>query len=306
MNKLMNSNKMYYYTDYNTFNLILRNGTLRFKESTSSNDRLDTVQLYNELSKMAEEKLKEADLRAEQKFYFDMLKCNEVKSSRISLVACFTTKADSRMLWDAYTMNRKDRKAERYNGVCLEFDRQLLVNTMNNSAKIFDIKECKNITYGYEGIRDYLEQIIDDFSTEVERLSKDKDQRQNIIQPISIPVIHKTLVLKKCIVIPIINLIDEVDTQAPFIKHIFWKEECEIRALLSMKRTNKNECKLGKYGDGSYYYDLSINENCITKVILGPEFSDEEIEELRSLGGKIRFEKINIEKSMGTNIITNR
>ena len=179
----MNSNKMYYYTDYNTFNLILRNGTLRFKESTSSNDRLDTLQLYNELSKMAEEKLKEADLRAEQKFYFDMLKRNEVKSSRISLV------------------NRKDRKAERYNGVCLEFDRQLLVNTMNNSAKIFDIKECKNITYGYEGIRDYLEQIIDDFSTEVERLSKDKDQRQNIIQPISIPVIHKALVLKKCIVL---------------------------------------------------------------------------------------------------------
>lgn len=31
---------MYYYTDYNTFKLILTNGTLRFKESTSSNDRL--------------------------------------------------------------------------------------------------------------------------------------------------------------------------------------------------------------------------------------------------------------------------
>ncbi len=96
---------MYYYTDYNTFKLILTNGTLRFKESTSSNDRLDTIQLYNELITMAEDKLRDANLKAEQKFYFDMLKHNGVKSSRVSLVACFTTKADSRMLWDAYTMH---------------------------------------------------------------------------------------------------------------------------------------------------------------------------------------------------------
>ena len=39
----MNSEVMYYYTDYNTFKLILANGTLRFKESTSSNDKLDTL-----------------------------------------------------------------------------------------------------------------------------------------------------------------------------------------------------------------------------------------------------------------------
>ena len=61
---------MYYYTDYNTFKLILTNGTLRFKESTSSNDRLDTIQLYNELITMAEDKLRDANLKAEQKFYF--------------------------------------------------------------------------------------------------------------------------------------------------------------------------------------------------------------------------------------------
>lgn len=56
---------MYYYTDYNTFKLILTNGTLRFKESTSSNDRLDTIQLYNELITMAEDKLRDANLKAE-------------------------------------------------------------------------------------------------------------------------------------------------------------------------------------------------------------------------------------------------
>lgn len=302
----MNSDKFYYYTDYNTFKLILMNGTLRFKESTSSNDRLDTIQLYDELFRMSEEKLKDTDLKAEQKFYFDMLKHNGVKSSRVSLVACFTTKADSRMLWDAYTMHRKDRTAERYNGVCIEFDRQFLANAMKNSAGIFDVKECRHITYGFEGIKDYLEQIMDEFSARVERLSKDKDQKQDLIPPIHIPLTHKVLELKKCIVIPMLELIDEFDTSAPFIKHSFWKEECEIRALLSMKRANKNVRKLGKYEDGSYYFDLSINENCITKVILGPEFSDEEIEELGALCGVISFEKLSIEKSIGTNIITNR
>lgn len=79
--------------------------------------------ITNELITMAEDKLRDANLKTEQKFYFDMLKHNGVKSSRVSLVACFTTKADSRILWDAYTMHRKDRAAERYNGVCIEFDK---------------------------------------------------------------------------------------------------------------------------------------------------------------------------------------
>jgi hypothetical protein len=148
---------MYYYTDYNTFKLILKNGTLRFKESTSSDDRLDTIQLYNELITMAEEKLKDVNLKAEQKFYFDMLKHNGVKSSRVSLVACFTTKADSRMLWDAYTMHRKDRAAERHNGVCTEFDRPSLIYSMKRFAEIFDVKDCRSIAYGFEEIKDYLE-----------------------------------------------------------------------------------------------------------------------------------------------------
>ena len=84
------------------------------------------------------------------------------------------------------------------------------------------------------------------------------------------------------------------------------EEECEIRALLSMKRANGNIQKLGQYEDKSYYFDLPINENCIKRVILGPEFMDEEIEELRALNGSISLDRLQIEKSIGTNIITNR
>lgn len=53
----MGLKKLYYYTDFNTFKLILNNGTLRFKESTSSNDNFDTIQLYDNLFEMAINKL---------------------------------------------------------------------------------------------------------------------------------------------------------------------------------------------------------------------------------------------------------
>lgn len=302
----MNDDKLYYYTDYNTFKLILENSTLRFKESTSSNDKLDTIQLYDELFQMAKEKLNDKELKVEQKFYFDMLKYNGVHSSRIALVACFTTKADSRMLWDAYTMHRKDREAVRYNGVCIEFSKSCLRSAMERSANIFDVKDCRNITYGFDGIRDYLENIMDAFSVEVEELSKDKDQKQSYVPPIPVPGTKKVLELKKCIVIPLLHLIDEFDTEAPFIKHIFWEEENEIRALLSIKKGNRDVEKLGKNEDGSFFFDIVIDESCINKVILGPEFSDIDIEEVNNIKGKLPFNHLKIEYSRGTNIITNR
>lgn len=118
----MDQDKLYYYTDFNTFKLILEHGTLRFKESTSSNDSLDTVQLYSSLLEMAKAKYEESGISPEQKFYLDMVRHNGARSTRFSLVTCFTSKADSRLLWDAYTMHRKDRVADRYNGVCIEFD----------------------------------------------------------------------------------------------------------------------------------------------------------------------------------------
>ena len=55
--------------------------------------------------------------------------------------------------------------------------------------------------------------------------------------------------------------------------------------------------------DNDYYYDLAINNDCIKKVILGPEFNDEEIEQLKKLKGKIDFSLLKVERSNGTNVI---
>ena len=137
-------------------------------------------------------------------------------------------------------------------------------------------------------------------------MSNYKDQKQSYIPPIQIPYTNKVLELKKCIVIPLLHLIDKFDTEAPFIKHIFWQEESEIRALLSIKKRDRNVKRLGRYEDGSFFFDIVIDEKCITKVILGPEFSDKDIEEVNNINGKLSFENLKIEKSRGTNIITNR
>lgn len=300
------NDRIYYYTDFNTFKIMLQNGTLRFKESTSSNDRLDTIQLYDNLLKMAQRKYEETGISPEQKFYFDMLRHNGSRSSRVSLVACFTSKADSRLLWDAYTMHRKDRAAERYNGVCLEFNKNNLLRTMYEKAPTFDIKRCDKIIYGFDTIDRYLEEFLCVFSKEVEEMSKDKDQSQNIIPPIKIPFTRKEIVLKKNIVLPMLNLVDAFDTMAPFFKHSFWREENETRALLSAKVGSKVAKKLASYGDGSRYFDLPISLDCISRVILGPEFSESDAEELVSVSGRISFEALHKEHSEGTNIITNR
>ena len=227
---------IYYYTVLNTFKLILLNGTLRFKESTSSNDNLDTIKIYENLSQLSEEKLKNEELKFEQKFFFDMQKHNGCKSSRLSLVACFTKKADSRMLWDAYTMHRKDRTVERYNGVCIGFDKAKLTDIMTIGVKQFDVKRCQEIIYGFDRINNYLEEYVDIFSNEVEEMSHDEDQSQNIIKPIPIPLTNTVLDFKKCIVYPLLKLVDRIDVAAPFFKHSFWFEEEETRALLSVKK----------------------------------------------------------------------
>lgn len=302
----MDSKKLYYYTDFNTFKLILQNSTLRFKESTSSNDNYDTIQLYDNLFDMAIKKLDTCELKDEQKFFFDMLKHIGAKSSRISLVACFTSKADSRMLWDAYTMHRKDRASERYNGVCIELFENELLNTMKKSTPQFDIKGCHEIVYGFDRINDVLDKYLDEYSTEVFEMSQEEDQTQNIVPPIPIPFTQKVMELKKCIVIPTLRLIDKIDTAAPFFKHLFWREECETRALLSTKKGGSFAQTLNRYSDGSAYFDLLITKNCISKVILGPEFSQDDIDSLQALETKINFRELITTPSEGTGVITNR
>ena len=69
--------ELYYYTDFETFKLILSNGTLRFKESTKSNDKLDTNILYEELRDVFNERYgKDASKNAQIQFLMGFFENN--------------------------------------------------------------------------------------------------------------------------------------------------------------------------------------------------------------------------------------
>lgn len=296
--------KIYYYTDFNTFKLILENGTLRFKESTSSNDKLDSVKLFETLAEIASKKLDLKELNTEQEFFCKLVKYNGANSRKLYLVACFTDNKDSRLLWDAYTMHRKDRTSERYNGVCIEFNKNELEKIIQRCDFGFDFRCIKRVNYGFDDLEKQLEDEFVEFSKEVEELSHDDDQSQNFIEEIR--VFRFAINLKKCIVVPTLNLMNKVECKAPFIKADFWKEEKETRALLSTYKNGEVADKLEQYDDGSRYYDLEITEDCISKIILGPEFSDEDEKELLEIDAKIPFDQLNVEDSSGKGIITNK
>ena len=112
--------------------------------------------------------------------------------------------------------------------------------------------------------------------------------------------------IKKCIVIPTIRLMLEIDKVTPFFKHSFWCEECETRALLSIKVSDNRVNNLKKYDDGSAYFDLPISCECFNKVILGPELCEDDIKELKAINGKIIYENLETIISEGTGVITNR
>lgn len=304
-----NKEGIYYYTDFNTFKLILENGTLRFKESTSSNDKLDTTMFLSLFKDMASSRLSSDELQKEQEWLFHIFNRPEFQGSRVSLVACFTHKADSRLLWDAYTMHRKGRKNKRYNGVCIEFDEEKLMKAMERADSVFDKKMIHNIVYGYDLVEPIINELLKGYSKRVEELSQDENQEQDIIPPIIVPILVRRAIelrLKKCIVIPTLEILDQFDIWAPFFKHDFWIEEDEKRAVLSAKSKHQDIEKIGKYEDGSRYYDLSITSDCIKKIILGPEFSKRDANILKGISGKITFEMLDCEDSTGVGVITNK
>ncbi len=298
--------KLYYYTSFKTFKLILENGTLRFKESTSSNDLRDTKLLYESFISYAAEIIKNSDKENVQLRFAKSIFEKQKELNRISLVACFTEKKDSRLLWDAYTMNRTDQGAGKYNGVCLEINPNVLSGLMNVKNDIFDWISIEPIKYKKSERDSLFKKSTDLFNKMYLDLKDDPDQSQSIVKPTIIRIGKQIqeLSFKKCVVIPMMNMMDIFGKYSPFYKHEFWEEEKETRALLSIPKQSPNVKKI-EYDD-SYYYDLPISKELISRVILGPEFNKKDMDILKEIDGKIRIDDLKTTKSLGTGIIVNR
>lgn len=298
--------ELYYYTDFETFKLIMDNGTLRFKESTKSNDKLDTNILYEELKEIFNERYgDDASKNAQIQFLIGFFENKGYQNNSFPVVACFTEKADSRLLWDAYTMNRKDRESKRYNGVCIQINIEQLANAMQKECNENDLFIIKNILYDKDSRKRFLEEKLDEFDKSVEELSKDSDQDQDIIpkQRFIYPSGRRGIEVKlrKCIVFPMMKFLNNLQIMSPLFKHEFWNEEMETRALFC-----KQESGLEKLSDGAHFYDVHIQNEVFEKVILGPEFSNDDMKVLQAQDNVIDISKIQFVHSMGTGVITSR
>lgn len=298
--------ELYYYTDFETFKTIMNNGTLRFKESTKSNDKLDTNILYEELKELFNERYGEdASKNAQIQFLTSFFENKGYQNNSFPVVACFTEKADSRLLWDAYTMHRKDRESKRYNGVCIQINIEKLAKAMQKECDENDLFIIRSILYEKCERKKFLEKKLDEFDKSVEELSKDSNQEQNIIpeKRFILPSGRRgiDIKLKKCIVFHMIKFLNELQILSPLFKHEFWNEEMETRALFC-----KQENGLGKLSDGAYFYDVHIQNDVFEKAILGPEFSNEDMKVLQAQDNTIDISKIQFVHSNGMGVITSQ
>lgn len=308
---------VYHYTSYDKLQYILKNGTLRFKESTESNDMLDTVAMVEILRRLKFPEIeKHKEIQVARDFMLDYFRRDEYQRRHASLVSCFSVKGDSRLLWDAYTMNRPSNipceygftkycydSQLKYNGVCIAFITEKLKKTIQNlEGDICQRGYVLPILYGTT----YIEGVINDWIGEacrmVMELSKDEDQSQNLIPEMRIPFLRSTMTLKKSIVYPMIEFIGKIEAFSPFFKHEFWHEEDEIRMSLCVDKM-KNNSQIQSL-NGAMYYDVPITSECIDHVILGPEFAEEEIQKIKDHTEYVlNFMDFKLIESQGTGVI---
>ena len=296
-------NKIYHYTNYDSFIKILKNGTLRFNRSTSSNDCLDTILIYNILDRIANEGLDNPRGTEALKFFYELVKYRGFFNNRKYMVSCFTSKKDSRLLWDSYTMNRRCKNYTRYNGVCIEFDEYELKNALSCINNDYVYTTVEPILYGEACIYRFLNDCIKDYLFEYYELKDNIDQHQSIVGPICFKNENgemDEIVLPKSIVKPAKKLVNRIENQAPLFKHEFWKEERETRAVISVNLLYESEITDLKEKDNFF---LSIDNKCISKIIFGPETTENEIDYLKQFNKSIDLSQLELERSKGTNVI---
>lgn len=325
---------LYHYTSYEKFKCILQFGTMRFKLSTQSNDLLDTnyiVKLIQKIKFFNEKPTSEMEQLL--KLLLGYFQREEYVNSRNSFVACFTSKPDSRLLWDAYTINRptqnkcelgKEKYCQEalatYNGVCIGFKRDEIrkILMVRDSSTDYEKAYIMPIYYSEEQQLAALDYYANEAWSIYEKVKQEPDQSQDIVPPFisgfqldfgeykGKPHYQK-ISLKRCFVAAMFSFIENIETTAPIFKHQFWEEEQEFRAVLCRKHSGKNASNgVGGTADNQYI-DVPITGNIIEHLILGPTFSDIEAEQLNALESPvIKFNELKSCLSNGSGIITMR
>lgn len=320
---MANLNNIYHYTSFDKFKCILQNGTLRFKESTQSNDLLDTKGLENALKQMKSLKSKDNEFATFINFVIDYFKREQYKTHYTSLVSCFSLNADSRLLWDAYTIHRPSNiecayeknkfcfpSNLKYNGVCIAFKKDKIKSLINSYVrKACDKAFLEPVNYGKgiinSRINDYLKKAaLDSF-----KMQRTAEGQKSSLPPIYMDIFSKPyeFKLRDSLIIPALKFIFTIEERSPFYKHEFWKEEEEVRAALLIHNGNMKTYRIPQDSSGTKYFDVPISSDCIDYIILGPEFGDEEKKEILNANNyKLDFSNIKQTTSIGTGVIVSK
>ena len=307
---------IYHYTSFEKLQCILKYGTLRFKESTSSNDVLDTIGFERILKSMPHFNAP-GIASTLLNFILDYYQRDAYRPSAKFLVACFSKIPDSRLLWDAYTMHRPGTQkcphgeekycydvVPKYNGVCIAF-RQDRLEDFLHSVEGIDCNKTyvQSIIYGDARIKILLNKWLKEATHKSIELSEDDNQSQDIIP--SIPVFGSiSMNLKKSLVIPVLEFMKKVEIYSPFFKNAFWHEEAEVRAVLKVSNASLTKFDISEYDDGTKYCDIEIPADCIDHIILGPEFDARLFDEIDChTEYKFKIRDFDLRESLGTGVI---
>ncbi len=302
---------IFHYTSFEKFKSILQYGTWRFKLSTQSNDLLDTKYIIEIIKQL---KVQSHDLPEDNEKLLDHLmgyfKRDAYERQYLSYVSCFTDKDDSRLLWDAYTINRPTVSVDDirdYNGVCIGINRDKFLALLEREKPDFcDSGLLSPVFYTPQKQILALDFLFKDALNYFDKLKAEKDQSQKVIPKIKTAFTMKMgkyvgkphyieIQLKKSFVNTMFSFIESVEKTAPFLKHQFWEEENEYRAALNLRKSKKPDTD---------FIDIKINADLIDFIILGPSFSDKDVQYIQLINdAKIDFNTLNKKQSIGTGVI---
>lgn len=315
---MSNSNLIYHYTSFEKLQCILQHGTLRFRESTKSNDLLDTMGFVNILKNMPKFKAP-IDTNELLNFILGYYQRDTYCPSAVFLVSCFSRTPDSRLLWDAYTMHRPGNQKcthgeekycyetpAKYNGVCIAFRQDKLKELLEAEEGVScDKTHIQAIDYDENKLKALINKWLKEAAYKSYELSKDPDQSQSIIP--SLQITRKTVLdFKKSLVVPSLEFLQNVEAYSPFYKHEFWREENEVRASLLVTNGHLEKYKIQQSADRAKFRDISIVPDCIDHIILGPEFDDVSFSKIKQhTDYKLDLLSFKLKKSIGTGVIRN-
>lgn len=323
---------LYHYTSEDGYKGIMLNKKIRLTLSTQSNDKKDTVYIYD-LIKNNKDKLFETDNSQEKMVIDGILNSFGKFKSRVEnndfndqlakpFIICFTDKKDDKDMWESYTHNE---------GYCLGISCENLVKYAKSAKfnkEVYDNARSYhmlNVVYDEDSQINIVHDIIKE---EYSKFLEDKNQDTcKELNPISFSYNFRfvikgengeeyidetepkleTIVIKQKFYDFLQAFYNQLLFVAPLIKNSFWKSENEVR--WTFLRMLKDDClqDIKKNEKGNYYFELNIDKSLIDEVIIGPlnKKSIEDIKEELSQAG-YNVDKLSIKYSKGKEVLRAR